>query len=140
MIYDPVRQELFTASRGEGARLNQYRVRVSPCLQLSQALLGTGFPEDLTQHIKSFVAVAHQAVGVRHSGSAALDLAYVAAARLDGFWEYDLGAWDIAAGALLVSEAGGLLAEPNGELNYLKSGNIVAANPKLLEQLLVAIK
>jgi myo-inositol-1(or 4)-monophosphatase len=139
VIYDPVRQELFSASRGQGAKLDQYRMRVTQT-PLQHALLGTGFPykamDNLEPYLKEFAAFTRQAVGIRRAGSAALDLAYVAAGRLDGFWEYGLAPWDIAAGSLLVLEAGGSVAEPNGQGNYLESGNIVAANAGLLEAML----
>lgn len=137
VIYDPLRQELFSASRGQGAKLNQYRIRVSPCQQINQALLGTSFPHEdsiSTQpnlYLKQFQSLRQSAKGMRQTGSAVLDLAYVACARLDGFWTYGLQKWDIAAGSLLVTEAGGLLSEPNGKAQYLETGNILCANPKL---------
>jgi myo-inositol-1(or 4)-monophosphatase len=144
VIYDPVRQELFTASRGDGAKLNQYRLRVSKCLHFKNAMLGTGFPyksiERLPKYLNEFAEFTKQVTGIRRSGSAALDLAYVAAGRLDGFWEYDLSKWDMAAGVLLITEAGGLVGEPNGGQHYLESGNILAANPKLFDQMLHVIK
>lgn len=143
VIYDPIRQELFTASRGSGAQLNQYRMRVSQRKQLSESLLGTGFPykdfANFPNYLKMFQSLATQSGGIRRAGSAALDLAYVAAGRLDGFWELDLKIWDIAAGVLLITEAGGLISDTEGRENYLTSGNIVAANPKLLRQMLQAI-
>jgi myo-inositol-1(or 4)-monophosphatase len=143
VIYDPVRQELFTASRGDGAKLNQYRLRVSNCNQFNHALLGTGFPyksiDRLPQYLKEFSSFTQNVAGIRRAGSAALDLAYVAAGRLDGFWEYDLNRWDIAAGTLLITEAGGLVSEPNGDLNYLDTGNVLTANPKLHDQMLQII-
>jgi myo-inositol-1(or 4)-monophosphatase len=120
VIYDPLRQELFTASHGQGAKLNQYRIRVSNCLELGSALISTEFDCPTVQ-------------STRNSGSAALDLAYVAAGRLDGFWDKGLNTWDIAAGCLLITEAGGLIQEPNGEQNYLKTGDLIATNPKLMD-------
>jgi myo-inositol-1(or 4)-monophosphatase len=140
VIYDPIRQELFTASRGEGAKLNQYRMRVSQCKELHSAMIGTGFPyksiDRLPHYLKDFTELTKSVTAIRRAGSAALDLAYVAAGRLDGFWEYDLSPWDIAAGALLITEAGGLISEPNGGVDYMKSGNVVTANQKLLPILL----
>ena len=127
VIYDPLRQELFTASAGQGAKLNQYRIRVSNCLELGSALISTEF------HCPSVQSA-------RNTGSAALDLAYVAAGRLDGFWDEGLNVWDIAAGCLLITEAGGLVQEPkesnskNNNTNYLKTGNLIATNPKLMSE------
>lgn len=142
VVYDPIKQELFTASRGQGAKLNRYRLRVSQQLSLKGALLSTGFPHKnidiLDQYLKEFAHFTRKAAGIRRPGAAALDLAYVAAGRFDGFWEYGLSPWDIAAGALLVTEAGGLLSEPNGGQNYLNSGNVIAANPKLMDEMLKA--
>ena len=140
VIYDPNRSELFTASRGSGAQLNNRRIRVSPKKPFSQALLGTGFPFKnkalLTEYLAHFEKLFEQCAGIRRCGSAALDLAYVAAGRLDGFWEYGLKPWDIAAGTLLVKEAGGLVSDFNGGETYLTTGNIVAASPKLLKGLI----
>jgi myo-inositol-1(or 4)-monophosphatase len=144
VIYDPIRQELFTASRGQGAKLNQYRMRVSPCITLTNALLGTGFPykniDHLDKYLKEFSGFTRKASGIRRAGAAVLDLAYVAAGRLDGFWEYGLSKWDVAAGSLLITESGGLITEPDGGTNYLESGNIIAANPKLLVEMLEVTK
>lgn len=140
VIYDPLRQELFTASRGKGAQLNNRKIRVSAQIKLDAALLGTGFPfrsgQDIEIFIDSFRKLYPQVAGIRRAGSAALDLAYVACGRLDGFWEYNLKAWDIAAGALLVQEAGGINSELSGGTNFLTSGNIISANPKILKAML----
>ena len=140
VIYDPLRQELFTASRGKGAQLNNKKIRVSAQIKLEAALLGTGFPfrsgQDIEIFIDSFRKLYPQVAGIRRAGSAALDLAYVACGRLDGFWEYNLKAWDIAAGALLVQEAGGINSELSGGTNFLTSGNIISANPKILKAML----
>ena len=140
VIYDPLRQELFTASRGKGAQLNNRKIRVSAQIKLEAALLGTGFPfrsgQDIEIFIDSFRKLYPQVAGIRRAGSAALDLAYVACGRLDGFWEYNLKAWDIAAGALLVQEAGGINSEQSGGTNFLTSGNIISANPKILKAML----
>lgn len=135
-IYDPMRQELFSASRGAGAQLNNRRIRVTEQRTLDQSLLATGFPfrdfEHLDVYIETLKAFMTQTSGIRRPGSAALDLAWVAAGRVDGFWEFKLNSWDIAAGALIVQEAGGLVCDFSGGENFLNSGNIVAANPKLL--------
>lgn len=140
LIYDPIRQEVFSASRGEGARLNNRRIRVSSTLKLEQALIGTGFPvrtpETLMHYLPLFQRLMPQVANIRCLGSAALDLAYVAANRLDGFLELGLKPWDIAAGALIVREAGGLVADWEGEENYLTKGNIIAGCPKIFTALL----
>ncbi len=144
VIYDPMRQELFTASRGGGAQLNDRRLRVSPRKGLEGALLGTGFPFKQQQHLdaylSTFKALFPMTAGIRRPGSAALDLAYVAAGRLDGFWEIGLSPWDIAAGALLVQEAGGLVSDFSGGDSYLDTGNIVAGNPKVFKAILQKIR
>lgn len=135
-IYDPMRQELFSASRGAGAQLNNRRIRVSEQRTLEQSLLATGFPfrdfEHLDAYMETLKAFMTQSSGIRRPGSAALDLAWTAMGRVDGFWEFKLNSWDIAAGALIVQEAGGLVCDFAGGENFLNSGNIVAANPKLL--------
>ena len=139
VVYDPLRDEMFTASRGEGAQLNGKRIRVSKTRQLAPALLGTGFPFRELAHVKPWLRTFEQLLpktaGIRRAGAAALDLAYVAAGRLDGFWEMGLKPWDLAAGALLIREAGGLVADFAGGQDYIESGNVVAANPFLLEDL-----
>ena len=118
VIYDPIRQELFTASRGQGAQLNDRRLRVSRAKGLEGTLIGTGFPFRAEQHIDAYLgtfkALFQKAADIRRPGSAALDLAYVAAGRLDGFWEIGLSPWDMAAGALLIREAGGLVSDFGG--------------------------
>ena len=140
VVFDPLRQELFTASRGSGAQLDQRRIRVAARNDLKGALLGSGFPfraiERIDGHIDGMKALISASTQLRRSGSAALDLAYVAAGRLDGFWEIGLAPWDIAAGALLVQEAGGIVAEPNGGDDYIGSGDVAAANPKVLRAML----
>lgn len=143
LIYDPVRDEMFMASRGHGARMNGRKLRVSAQRKLSYSLIGTGFPFKHQQHIepymKTFYAMFPQSGGVRRAGSAALDLAYVAAGRLDGFWEISLNKWDMAAGVLLVKEAGGLVGDFRGGEHYLESGNIIAGNPKIFKSMLQII-
>ncbi len=144
VIYDPMRQELFTASRGSGAFLDNRRIRVSKQNTLSGALLGTGFPYRDHQHLDAYLAMFKallaDTAGIRRPGSAALDLAYVAAGRFDGFWEIGLNAWDMAAGVLLVREAGGLVGDLSGGHAFLQSGNIVAAAPKLFPLMLREIR
>ena len=146
VIVDPVRREEFTASRGRGAQLNGRRLRVSKLTSLDGALLGTGIPfkdhcdDQLEPYAKSIQVLASQCAGIRRGGAAALDLAYVAAGRLDAFWEIGLSPWDIAAGALLVKEAGGLVADINGSNDYLESGNIVCGNPKCFKAVLQATR
>ena len=135
VVYDPGHNDLFTATRGRGAFLNESRIRVSKRVQLRTGLIGTGFPFRQLEHIDAYLAMLRDVMkntsGVRRPGSAALDLANVAAGRLDGFWELGLSPWDMAAGALLIIEAGGLVGDLEGNEGYLKSGNIVAANPKI---------
>ena len=145
VVYDPLRQELFTASRGKGAQLNERRIRVGARKQLSEALLGSGFAYRHSLSDESYGAKILQGIlpicgDIRRSGSVILDLAYVACGRLDGFWETSMQPWDLAAGLLLVREAGGMIADPLGGENYQKSGDIVAANPAILKQMLRAIK
>jgi myo-inositol-1(or 4)-monophosphatase len=144
VVYDPLKNELFTASKGGGAFLNDRRIRVSKCERLQESLIGTGFPfkelSRLDLFMRQFRAMVAATSGVRRAGAAALDLAYVACGRLDGFWELGLSRWDMAAGALLILEAGGLVADLGGEADYLASGDIVAATPKLFPQLLELVR
>jgi myo-inositol-1(or 4)-monophosphatase len=140
VVYDPTKNELFTASRGRGAYLNERRIRVS---RRDDALIGTGFPfrdlAGLDEYLAMMRDVTQRVAGIRRPGAAALDLAYVAAGRLDGFWEIGLSPWDMAAGALLVLEAGGLVGDFRGESGWLESGRIACGNPKIFVQLLQAI-
>lgn len=135
VVFDPLRDELFTATRGEGAQLNDRRIRVSRVADLDGALLGTGFPfrhtDSIAQWISLFERVAKNTSGIRRAGSAALDLAYVACGRLDGFWETGLKPWDMAAGSLLVREAGGLASDLFTDGDPLDSGDILAGNPRV---------
>lgn len=144
VVYDPLRQELFTASRGAGAILNDRRIRVTSRRSLDGALLGTGFPFKSQQHLDAYLdmfrALFPNTAGIRRPGSAALDLAYVAAGRLDGFWEIGLNIWDMAAGVLLIQEAGGLSSDFVGGHGYLESGNLVAGNPKVFAEILKTIR
>lgn len=144
VIYDPTRDEMYTASRGAGAQLNGQRIRVSPRTELDSSILGTGFPlrnkNKLPNYLLGFTTLLNKSADIRRTGSAALDLAYVACGRLDGYWEFDLHEWDIAAGALLVQESGGLIGDPEGGETHLQTGNVVAANPKIFRQILAALR
>ena len=143
LVYDTLRNEMFTASKGGGAFLNERRIRVTKCLGLDDALLGTGFPfrnfEHLNAYMATFKDLTQRSQGIRRTGSAALDLAYVASGRLDGFWEFGLAPWDMAAGCLLITEAGGLVGDLSGGDDYLKTKNLVAGTPKVFAQLLQVI-
>jgi len=142
-IYDPNRRELFTAERGGGAFLNGRPLRVSAAETLLDAVLVTGFPYDVHQRVDEIVGLFGAFVGraraVRRLGSAAIDLCYVAAGRMDGFWESDLKPWDIAAGALIVAEAGGRVTTMSGEPFASRAGNILATNGRLHAQMLETI-
>jgi myo-inositol-1(or 4)-monophosphatase len=144
VVYDPVKNELFTASKGSGAFLNDRRVRVSRCLRLQGALVGTGFPfKEVTRldlYLRQLKRVMASSAGVRRAGAAALDLAYVACGRLDAFWEMGLSPWDMAAGSLLIQEAGGLVGDLGGEAGFMESGDICAATPKIFPALLEAMR
>lgn len=139
-VYDPMRQELFTASRGHGAQLDGRRIRVSSCKSLDRALIGTGFPfRDSNLALDAYLAMFGKAIentaGVRRPGAAALDLAYVAAGRLDGFWETGLSKWDLAGGALIIREAGGLVSSLDGGEDFLDTGHVLTGNPKIYRAL-----
>ena len=144
VVYDPCRNDLYTAARGAGAYLNEKRIRVSKRDKLIDCLIGTGFPfkanSDIDSYTDMFKTIALKTAGIRRPGAAALDLANVAAGRLDGFWEIGLSPWDMAAGALLIKEAGGLVGDLEGEDQFLDSGRIVAGNPKIFVQLLSALR
>ena len=143
VVYDPFKEELYTASKGEGAYLNNERMRVTSTNGLQNTLIGTGFPfrhpEHLDCYLKTFRAIHPHVSDIRRAGSAALDLAYLAAGRLDGFWEIGLNSWDIAAGALLVKEAGGFIGDFSGRDQYLETGNVVAGNADVYKILLKTI-
>lgn len=143
VVFDPMRQEIFTAGRGTGAHLENHRLRVSKQKTLEGALIGTGFPyraniEYLDSYMAMLKTVMQAAAGVRRPGSAALDLAYVAAGRTDGFWEIGLKAWDTAAGTLLIEEAGGRIGTLTGE-PYAQGGHVIAGNPKVFVALVEAL-
>jgi len=143
VVYDPVRNDLFTASRGRGAFLNDRRMRVSKRQHLRDCLVGTGFPfrdgSYLDTYMKMMKVMTEQTAGLRRPGAAALDLAYVAAGFYDGFWEVGLNAWDVAAGSLLIQEAGGLIGDLAGEGDFLHGGQVIAAAPKIFAQIVTAL-
>lgn len=144
VVYDPIRNEMFTASRGAGAQLNSRRIRVSARRGLEGALLGTGMPYSDMAHLDAYLemlkAMIPPTAGIRRPGSASLDLAYVAAGRFDGFWEMGLSPWDIAAGVLLIQEAGGLVSDLAGNPRHMETGHIVAACPKVFKAMLQTLK
>lgn len=143
VIYDPLSQELFVASRGNGATLNDRKIRVSSHKGLDNALLGTGFPyydqSYLDTYLETMKALMQRTAGLRRPGSAALDLAWLAAGRIDGFWEFNLKPWDIAAGALIVREAGGIVSDFINADGYLVTGDIIAAAPKVYPEMMKII-
>jgi myo-inositol-1(or 4)-monophosphatase len=140
VVYDPSRNDLFTASKGVGAFLNDRRIRVSRRIQMNECLIATGFPVTdmsyLDQYLAMFKDILPKTAGIRREGSAALDLCNTACGRVDGYWEMNLKPWDIAAGALIVQEAGGIVTDLTGEDGWLDSGDVVAGSPKVLGQLL----
>ena len=143
VIYDPVRNDLYIATKGRGAFLNDKRLRVSKRYRMNEALLGTGFPfknlEVLDSYLAMFRTMTTQCAGIRRAGAAALDLAYVASGRLDGFFEIGLSPWDIAAGGLMVTEAGGLIGDFQGDADYLHVGDVLAGTPKIFAQLVATL-
>lgn len=144
VVYDPFKDEMFCAGRGEGATLNNHRLRVSQLPTLSGALLGTGIPyradQNLDAYLETLKVLIKNTAGVRRAGSAALDLAYVATGRLDGFWEFNLRPWDMAAGVVLIHEAGGLVGDISGGHAFMENGNIVAGNPKVFKAMVQRIR
>lgn len=140
VVYDPTRNELFTATKGGGAYLNEKRIRVAKRDKMAEALIGTGFPfrttEGLDNYIAMFRVMTAKCAGLRRPGAAALDLAYVAAGRLDGFFEKGLKPWDVAAGSLLITEAGGIVGTFEGESDYLYKGDTIAGSPKIFAQMI----
>ncbi len=145
VVYNPVTREEFTASRGRGAQLNGRRIRVTTRAHLDGALLGTGIPfrqhqqDRMPAYLETLGELAQQTAGIRRAGSAALDLAYVAAGRFDAFWEMGLQPWDMAAGALLIQEAGGLMSDFDGSNRFMETGNIVCGNPKCFKHVLKVV-
>lgn len=144
VIYDPLKDELFTASRGAGAQLNGKRIRASTTRSLEGALLGTGIPfredQDLELYLETLRVLVPGTAGIRRAGSAALDLAYVAAGRFDGFWEFGVNKWDVAAGILLVQEAGGLVGDLYGGLNHYENGDILCGGAKVYKSMLERLR
>ena len=146
VIYDPIKREEFIASRGQGAQLNGRRIRVKDNFDKSAALYGTGIPfgdcpeERMDKYQVVLKNLALGSAGIRRAGTASLDLAYVAAGRLDAFWEANLQSWDFAAGVLMILEAGGLVSDFNGDVQYFNSGNIVCGSPKAFKSLLQVVK
>ena len=144
VVYDPVKEEMFTASRGEGALLNDRKIRVSNRKGLEGALLGTGIPYRDLRFMDNYLGMmkdlAQDTAGIRRPGSAALDFAYVACGRTDGFWELGLSEWDFAAGALLVREAGGLVTDIGGGERFLETGNVIAGSIKVHNAMLRRIR
>lgn len=146
VVFDPIKLEEFTASRGRGAQLNGRRIRVSGRQNMEGAIIGTGIPfngfafDNMDPYLASLHELAGQSSGIRRLGAASLDLAYVAAGRFDAFWEMNLKPWDIAAGILLIREAGGLASDFNGVENYMESGHVVTATPKLVKPLLQVVQ
>jgi len=144
LVYDPLRNELFTAIKGKGAYLDNRRIRVSKINKMSRALIGTGFPyrsdDEVDIYTPQLAEVTKRAAGVRRAGSAALDLAYVACGRLDAFWESGIQPWDVAAGILLVREAGGICTDYKSNTDCLHSGKYLAANGHLHQAMLNIVK
>ncbi len=146
VVFDPLRHEEFTASRGCGAQINGRRMRVSTQVELKNSIIGTGLPylgpceNQLNCYSQTMAHVASRSLGIRRMGAAALDLAYVAAGRLDGFWERGLQPWNIAAGTLLIRESGGLVSNFEGSEDVLSTGDLVTANPKLLKKLISVLQ
>ena len=143
VVYDPVHNDLFTATKGAGAYLNDKRLRVTRRDKLADALIGTGFPfremSGLEQYIEMFRVMTPRCAGLRRPGSAALDLAYVAAGRLDGFFEKGLKPWDMAAGSLLITESGGIMGTFKGDSDYLYKGDVLAGTPKIFGQMIALL-
>jgi myo-inositol-1(or 4)-monophosphatase len=139
VVYDPTRNDLFTATKGRGAFMNERRIRVSKRVRLNECLLSTGFPfrpeDDFDKYLRLMGDMMQRTAGLRRPGAAALDLAYVAAGFSDGFFEIGLQAWDMAAGALLITEAGGLVGNFTGEANYLQHKECMAASPRIYAQM-----
>jgi myo-inositol-1(or 4)-monophosphatase len=143
-IHDPLRNDLFTVVKGDGAFLNGNRIAVSPVSDLKDSLISTGFPfrqkEHIDLYLRLFKNIFNRVSDIRRAGSAALDLAYLACGRCEGFFEIGLSPWDIAAGALMIKEAGGIVTDFSGGNNYLSTGNIVAGAPEIHRELLGGVK
>lgn len=144
VVYNPNTDDLFTATRGQGAQKNSRKIRVSQRHKLASAMIASGLPAT-AEHLRHDYLVIQNYLGdhcasTRRNGAAALDLAHVASGQLDGFWEMSLKPWDVAAGSLLVKEAGGMVSDFKGKDDYLKTGHVISANPKLFKQMLESIK
>jgi myo-inositol-1(or 4)-monophosphatase len=139
VVYDPTRNDLFTATKGRGAYMNDRRIRVSKRIRMEECLISTGFPyragDNLPKYLSMLGDVMPRCAGVRRPGAAALDLAYVAAGFTDGFFEANLQPWDVAAGSLLITEAGGLVGNFSGESDFLETGECMAATPRIYAQM-----
>ena len=140
VVYDPMREELFTASRGDGAQLDGHKIRVSGNKDLERALIGTGFPfrqadSEMPPYLDMLGKIVKNTSGVRRPGAAALDLCYVACGRLDAYWETGLAPWDLAAGTLIIREAGGLVSALDGGENHMETGHVLAGTPKIYQGL-----
>ena len=144
LIYDPLRQELFTATFGSGAFLNERRIRVADQKQLSGASIGTGFSnkniKNIENYLKILAAILPHTTKIRITGSAALDCVYVACGRIDGFWGMNLAPWDIAAGTLIIKEAGGFVTDFNGNNDFMTTGNVIAGNQNISKILLQVVQ
>jgi myo-inositol-1(or 4)-monophosphatase len=144
VVFDPIRGDLFTATKGQGAQLNNFRIRCGKRNELSEAIIATAFPfrdkARIADYMKKFTPILVHSGDIRRSGSAALDLAYVASGKYDGYFEANLKPWDIAAGLLLVREAGGITTDFNGGDNVMASGDVVSGNPKVVQKLLKHLK
>jgi myo-inositol-1(or 4)-monophosphatase len=140
VVYDPMREELFTASRGEGAQLDAHKIRVSGRKEMDRAIIGTGFPyrqsdSELEPYLSMLGQIVKNTSGVRRLGAAALDLCYVACGRFDAFWETGLQPWDLAAGTLIIREAGGLISSLDGSEKHMESGHVLAGTPRIYKGL-----
>ena len=144
VVFDPLRNELFSAIKGQSAQINSYRMRVNPNTKLAGTLLATGFPfkekAQTERYLSIFKNIFLEVADMRNSGCPSLDLAYLAAGRIDGFWQQGLKPWDIAAGELLIKEAGAIMTDFQGGSDYMTNGEVVAANPKLVKEMLGVIR
>jgi myo-inositol-1(or 4)-monophosphatase len=144
VIYEPIRKELFYAEKGKGAYLNDKKFTIADKKNLSECLIATGFPfriyDLFDDYLKTFSLFMRKTIGIRRAGSAAIDLAYTAIGRFDGFWELGLSPWDIAGGSIIIEEAGGVITDVLGGKNYLSTGNVVAGNKDIHEQMLKIVK
>ncbi len=144
VVYDPTRNDLFTATKGSGAYLNEKRMRVTKRDKIADALIGTGFPcragDNIDEYLQMFKLMTQSSAGLRSPGAAALDLAYVACGRIDGFFQKTLRPWDIAAGSLLITESGGIVGTFEGESDYLYNGDVLAGTPKVFAQMVSLLR